>query len=308
MRAHLKISTICFYVNFFKQLQERYKYSCIFLLLSFFTIFLIFPVQNNFAETKYVNFLEKKNLASKFNKNKKIAVCYWGLTRSTKQVYKTHFQKIFKILKRHEIDYDVFMHTWRIKGKQKVWHYEIENPVDYNEYQLLKPTFYQIDDQDEFTNQLDLSNYFYKGIDDVSNTAWAPEIAEKLIFNHLCALESLKRVTEMVENSGNYYDFVIYLRPDVQFNNRLPISKILKLKNFDIIIPDFDHWAGYNDRFAVLNYNTAPIYGKRIEGLAEFRKTQGQISSEKYVKYICKANKLNVIFIPFHFDIIRPSS
>lgn len=255
--------------------------------------------------------LEKSDLTTPLKKKyKRIAICYWGLTRSTKKVYKSHYTNLFKVLAKHHFKYDVFMHTWRIGGKQRVWEKEIDKPVDYKEYKLLKPRFYRIDDQDEFTDYLEFDKYFYKGIDgnleNLANQDWWPEKAEKLILNHLCALESLKRVTKMMENSGKEYDLVMYVRPDVSLKNEFPIENILDLHDFDIVIPDFDHCAGYNDRFAVLNYKTAFIYGKRIDGLAEFRRTQGHITSERYVKYVCDINQLNVILAPFYFDIIRP--
>lgn len=244
------------------------------------------------------------------NKPKKIAVCYWGLTRSTKKVYKSHFDNFFNLLTENDIQFDVFMHTWQLKDKQRVWEKEIDHPVDYEEYKLLNPTFYKIDKQDDFTDTLEFDKYFYKGNDDSrknrSRGDWPPNIAEKLILNHLCALESLKRVTEMVESSGNAYELIVYIRPDVELTDKFPVENICNMKDFDILIPNFDHWAGYNDRFAVLTYNTAPIYGKRIQELAEFRRTQGRITSERYVKYVCDVNHLNVILINFHFNIIRP--
>lgn len=241
---------------------------------------------------------------------KKIAICYWGLTRSTIKIYKSHFKNLFKVLNRNNFQIDIYMHTWKLKNKQRIWYYEIDNPVDYEEYKLLSPNFYQIDDQDEFTENLEFDKYFYKGYDDnpISMGAgdWPPEMTEKLVLNHLCALESLKRVTEMVENNGKEYDLVMYVRPDVLFSTRFPVNYILNMRDFDIVIPNFDHWAGLNDRFAVMTFKTAAIYGKRIDALAEFRRTVAKITSERYVKYVCDLNHLNVILVPFNFEIIRP--
>src|SRR5579885_2556464 len=66
----------------------------------------------------------------------KVAICYWGLTRSTKKVYESHFKNLFDVLDEHEIAYDVFMHTWRTKSKQRVGDQEIENAIDYGEYKF----------------------------------------------------------------------------------------------------------------------------------------------------------------------------
>jgi hypothetical protein len=230
---------------------------------------------------------------------KRVAICYWGLTRSTKKVYTTHFKMIFDQLENSNISYDIFMHTWELKGKQRVWDNELVTPIDYKEYELLQPDYYQIDKQDDFTENLIFEDYYYK---DDPRGEWYP----LLILNHLCALESLKRVTEMVENSGNEYDYVMYVRPDSCFIIPLDTNFILSLKNNEIIIPNFEHHTGYNDRFAILTYKTAPIYGKRIDHIIQYRKNINYIIAERYLCYTCNKNKLQVKLINFPFSLVRP--
>ena len=261
---------------------------------SFLLIFLIISLQMS------------ANAQTPSPKRKKIAICYFGLTRSTKKVYPSHFDHIFNVLDRHNIDYDVFMHTWQLEDKQRVWCDYINCEVDYTEHKHLNPNHYKIDNQEEFTSKLVWKDYFYQHVwDEVGHDVdgeWLPE----LILNHLCALESQKRVTEMVENCNEKYDLVMYVRPDVWFNNPLDIDSILSLKDREIIIPNFSHNEGINDRFAVLTYSTAPIYGKRIEKIVDYRRNNGRIVSEKYLKYVCDKNKLKIHLIDFRFKIVRP--
>ena len=55
----------------------------------------------------------------------KIAVCYWGMTRSTKFVYKTHIEHLFNVLKNHNIEYTIFMHTWKVENdKNIIYHHK----------------------------------------------------------------------------------------------------------------------------------------------------------------------------------------
>ena len=50
------------------------------------------------------------------------AIIYFGLTRSTKHVYKSHIERIFNVLKKHNLTYQTFMHTWQLKDDiQTVW-------------------------------------------------------------------------------------------------------------------------------------------------------------------------------------------
>ena len=68
------------------------------------------------------------------------AIVYFGLTRSTKKVYKSHYDNIFNHLKANNYTYKTFMHTWKTKNnQQKIWCKTIKQEIDYNEYKLLNP-------------------------------------------------------------------------------------------------------------------------------------------------------------------------
>jgi len=239
------------------------------------------------------------------------AIVYFGLTRSTKKVYKSHINNVFNQLRYNRLTYKTFMHTWKTSdNKQKIWQNTIEKEIDYDEYKLLYPDFYKIDYQDEFVQSVNMNDYFYKEVwDKVGHDGkgeWLPE----LIQNHLCSLESMKRGLEMVEEfvkAGNKFKYVMFIRPDVSITSVLPLNQIVSgLKPFDIYIPNKDHNEGYNDRFAIILYEKAAIYGKRIDEMAEFRKKNGRIVSEKYVKFIIQKYNLKLGIIDFNFIIIRP--
>jgi hypothetical protein len=176
--------------------------------------------------------------------------------------------------------------------------------VDYNEYVLLNPNFYKIENQEDFINSINFENYFDKNIYDIygedTDCEWRPQ----LIMNHLCALESQKRVYNMVSESNNTYDFILFIRPDVEILNIFDVTCLTN--KFDIIIPSYDHHEGLNDRFAILPFNSAEKYAIRIDEIIEFRKNNGRIVSEKYVKYIVQKYYPNFKCINFIMRIIRP--
>ena len=237
---------------------------------------------------------------------KSIAICYWGLTRSTKKIYKSHFDNLFNILNTSEnYNYDVFMHTWKTDDNY-IWENISIYPIDYEEYKLLSPTYYTIDNQDDFLNSINFNDYFnedlYKKYGGDTHNEWRP----MLIRNHLCALESQRRVTDMILNINKNYDYVIYIRPDVMIYTPFNINYLSLLEEKSICIPNDNHHEGFNDRFAIMNYNECSNYGKRINEILEFRRNKGRIVSEKYVKFIILKyfNKIN--FIDFKFEIIRP--
>ena len=50
------------------------------------------------------------------------AIVYFGLTRSIKKVYNSHFKHVFDILKKNNKNYKTFLHTWSLKdGIQNIW-------------------------------------------------------------------------------------------------------------------------------------------------------------------------------------------
>lgn len=224
----------------------------------------------------------------------RVAICYWGMTRSTRFIYKSHEKYLFDVLKLNNIQYTTYIHTWRTEFNV-VWNEISPIPIDYEEWRLLNPNEYCLDHQDTFLQSIDFSKYF----DSTSNQEWHP----RLIINHICSLESKRQVFRMSQKHGA--DFVIFIRPDVQLHNYFNIGIFNELKAGHIAIPNDNHGEGFNDRFAVLPFESASHYAERINGLAEFRRTEGRIVSEKYVKFII--NKYYTVhFLNFKFTIIRP--
>ena len=231
-----------------------------------------------------------------------IAICYWGLTRSTKRVYTSHYDYLFNVLKSSNINYDIFMHTWKADNNF-VFTKENTIPNDYEEYKLLEPDYYTIEYQKDFIDTLDFNNYFNKELFEKygdSEYEWYPQ----LIMNHLCALESQKRVYHMVISTNKKYDYIMFVRPDVLLCNNFNINVLNE--QFDIVIPHGDHNEGLNDRFAILPFNSASLYANRIDEIIEFRKNNGRIVSEKYVKFIINKYYNNLKFIEFKMRRIRP--
>jgi hypothetical protein len=198
------------------------------------------------------------------------------------------------------------MHTWETENNENIiWENSCNIPIDYNEYKLLNPTYYKIEKQSEFLNTINFENYFNKKLYDIYGGDTQHEWRPQLIKNHLCALESQKRVYNMVIESKNNYDFIIYIRPDVKIINMFDVNW---LKNdFDILIPDYDNHEGLNDRFAIMPLNKAFKYSTRIDEIIEFRKNHGRIVSEKYVKFIVCKYYSNVKLINFIMKIVRPN-
>ena len=259
---------------------------------------------NNDAINDALNDHEEYNNSIK----KTVAVVYFGLLRSLSSVYKSHYENIFNILNENNLDYKIFIHTWKtIDDKQRIWNRDIDIKQNYEQHTLLKPHKYTIDNQEEFIDNVDFSKYFYKDIfEEFGESKYGGEWLPYLIKNHLCELESKKRGFKMVLLDEINFDYVIFLRPDMKFENKFPVNMInhLEINKNGILIPNQWHGEGVNDQFAMINYNNSQYYANRIDGLADYRKENGRIVSEKYVKHI--VNKYYIPqFINLKYDIIR---
>ena len=230
----------------------------------------------------------------------RVAICYWGMTRSTRLIYETHYEKLFKPLKDAGILYDVYIHTWHVEQGNIIWGNISHIPIEYEEYQLLEPTKYRIDSQDEFLETLDFSDYYYQHEKD---SEWSPD----LLRNYLCGLESQKRVTNMCLESSTTYDAIIYIRPDVMLVTAFSIEWLYGLDYNTIRIPDSFHYGGYNDRCAIVHPKSCKLYSHRIDTAKEYRRNVKCIVSEIYMKYILDTNFSNIEQIRFNMLLVRPS-
>jgi len=224
-----------------------------------------------------------------------VAICYYGMTNSLITVYKSHQENLFNIFKENYIRYEIFMHTW----------YSEKNSGTNNERKLLNLKGYQIDNQSQFINNINFEDYFdndlYTSVGDVGNGEWNP----KLIYNHICDLESIKRVTKLIEDSDvSRFDAIIYIRPDAIILNKFSMNWFIYFNPNQIMLLNYDHNEGYNDKFAVIPLENYKAYGYRIDKLKIFRNKMGRITPEKFIKYIVLRNFTQIKFIDYEMKII----
>ena len=234
----------------------------------------------------------------------RIAICYYGLPRSIRTVYTNHANNIFAPLRDSSIRHSVYVHLWNIQGKQLVWNNEIDQEPDYEAINLVQPIELRRESQEDWFNTINFSEFFYQhDYDQFKYDKHKGEWVRQLVKNHICALESQRRVTMLINSTP---DFVMYLRPDYEFEQVIDLSFLQNLKIDQIALPDYRHFEGYNDTFSVMRWETACSFSERIKGLPEFRKTEGRIVSEKYLKYYLESNNIQPIFQPIKYNIVRP--
>lgn len=230
-----------------------------------------------------------------------IALCFFGITRSLKYTLPSIEKYIFDSLKEHNISYDIFLHTYSLNWYENRRNREknITN-IDNDEYKLLNPNYYQVDDQDEIKKQLDLPKYrsqqdpFKNGYNSVDN--------------FILAQYSKHNIVNMIKKSNKQYKYIVYIRPDCQYLAPL-LPKHLSLANDKtIVIPSFHQYGQgnikFNDRFCISNMSTYTIYGDVFHLLNEISK-QMPLHSESVIYTIVVGNKIDIKRINFRFKRIR---
>ena len=124
----------------------------------------------------------------------KIAICFYGLTRSLKYTIDSIEENIFKPLKDANIEYDIYLHTYYFEGNyNNVFGNEHNIQLDFNEYKLLNPDYFKQDDQNEVIKKIDFAKFgknHYK---------------KQTHNNAILGLYSLREATKMIEKG---FDFV----------------------------------------------------------------------------------------------------
>jgi len=231
-----------------------------------------------------------------YSKKPKIALCFYGLNRSTNYTIDSINKCIFNALKELNFTYDIYLHTYKLTNPYTNTRNGEENiMLDNNLYKLINPDVYKIDDHDEIKKSIDLIKYRSKG------DPWGNNF--KSLGNLILGLYSLNQVTQLWKTSNKTYDYIIYLRPDVKFLSPLKLSFFINLNNSNIAIPHFYEYP-INDRFAIGKPSIMLIYGERYINAYDYSLIN-KLHAEEYLNYLLKINKITIIKINFNFHRIR---
>lgn len=226
----------------------------------------------------------------------KIALCFFGITRSLKYNIKSIEKKIFDELKREKIDFEIYLHTYKHNNYVNKRTEENCDNVDNEEYNLLNPKYLQIDNQDEIKQSLDLEKY--RTHDDPWKTNY------NSVDNFILAQYSKLQINNMIQTNKKIYDFIIYLRPDVYYMDTFNTDFLKNVCDNAICCPDFHLYSDLNDRFGITNMKTYLIYGNIFQFLYDYSKKE-KLHSETIISSILKENNIDIVTISFHFLRIR---
>lgn len=230
-----------------------------------------------------------------------IAICVWGICRSTENTIESIRTHILQPLQSAGIEIELFLHTYTLyrpyenirAGEHKL---QLKNSL----WKYFKPTRSIIENQDEVDPTLLFSQYRQQG------NPWKEDDGQgfQTLDNHIRALWSLYQVTQLWLPTKDTYDAVLYIRPDVKFYSNFNPSWIHSLTPHTIAVPNFHLIDGVNDRFALGRPSVMQHYGTRFHEAYAYS-TMHPLHSERFLSWTLHTHHIQVTYLPIKFRRIR---
>lgn len=237
--------------------------------------------------------------------NKKIAIIFYGLTRSLKKTIKSFETYLFKELSENSIDYDIFIHTYKIVGPyHNMWSSEHTNKYNNEDIEnILKPKYLLYDDQNNVINNINFDEYYTK-LGNWEGMGTTDEMTKYLIRNMCLGLYSKNKITSLFEEKKHNYDYAIIIRPDIALRTKIDINWFTELNNNNIIIPNMNWFHGCNDQICIGKVDTILYYGTLFDSLKKYS-TEKSIVSERFMLDMLEKKQINILGKEINYDTIR---
>jgi len=228
----------------------------------------------------------------------KVAICFWGICRTTNNTIDSIKEYVYKPLNEANIEYEIFVHTFSLNTpytNARCEEYELN--LDNELYKLLGANNPIVEDQDIIDASLNLLEYRTNG------DPWVSVGSKNFgtFNNHIRALYSLHKVTTLALESKP--SKILFLRPDVKFLNPIQPIWLHNIKDNEILLADF-HRYPVNDRFAIASTQSAQTFGLRFNKALEYSKTK-QLHSEQFLIHCLKSENIKHKLVKFRFRRIR---
>lgn len=278
-------------------------------MMKYFVLFLLF-LRRSSSST------DRNTIASNLSSSSpRVAICFFGLTRSLQYTKHNLHSHIFDVLKQHEIAYDVYVHTYNITQLTNPRSKEKAVSLDPNAWKHLYPSRYAID-SNEYVERTVIKKYLplFLAPGDPFNER-APHLSLRNLIKQFYSLQSVTELwTKQTQQQIKKYDAVLYLRPDIWYFNDLNITHLRLVmgqaapssspSSHIIFVPNFHSWRGVNDRFAFGSPSVMQVYGRRLLGVANYSRAK-PVHPETYLADHLSANHITPRNTTILFERVR---
>lgn len=222
----------------------------------------------------------------------RVALCFFGLTRSLHITAANIRHSIIDPLLLNDVEVTIYLHTYNATAITNARSAEDAAIMDWTAFKLLQPDEWQIDDAAAVDRELidpNLNAWLQHG------DAWAEGSEHVTLRNLLKQLHSLKQVTSMWESKAAFYDLAIYLRSDMWFFNQLDMAELKEAMQSPancIYTPEFHKWGGLNDRLAFGSPSAMIKYGNRLD-VAMQHAQHSSLHAERFLLSMVESAGLN---------------
>jgi hypothetical protein len=229
----------------------------------------------------------------------KVAICFHGLMRNMSQEsYLKLKENILDILTKNNIQYDIYVHTFIMPFINNERSGENKITLRNDDYKILKPKKFKLEIQKNVDNKLNhqlyrkLGDWWYDDFNSMKN----------IVRSFHSQYECYKLI-----NNPNQYNLIFCMRPDIYYADKLDIQYIYQINNLSedaILVPNFAHFGGYNDRLSIGKPKVMKKIMNRKQAFKKFfignnKKTFR--NGEQFLKFLCNKEKIKVYLINLLF-------
>lgn len=225
----------------------------------------------------------------------KTAICFFGQVKNYNDaIYASYLEHVEKNIKSPFDYYLVTYNNTHIKNPKN----GEDHSIDYNSINR----YFTFDNCSVVeTQSVKNIDYFASSLVEQYGSGWDGDSKEGSIISTIFAIRQLYGLKILYNMVKNKYDYYLLIRPDAFFTRSLTFPD--NLNHWDVVVPKFDSWWGYNDRMAMCNEKGLEAYCSRFDHIMNCPQ---RYHSEKYLKYILDKHGVNVFQTDsVLFDLVR---
>lgn len=253
--------------------KMKRKLKCTFLYL-----FLILQIPLISLVSELVGTLKHSPVYTPANNN--VALIFYGSPRSLQWTIESIRRQILYPLKRNTFHFDIYLHSYihhetYSNRRSKESNAKLNN----TEWKLLQPTDHKLE------NISDVEKKYETLLSELKKYGDGWDDNYESLRRCILADHSLQVATNLALASTTRYDGMLIFRPDMRYLDPVDVNLFkLAIRTSAIVMPSWQSWGGFNDRFSFGATSAMTVMGNRLDGFINYCEAMsGRYHAEKYL-------------------------